>query len=81
MVSSNEKATIIIGRHEIANTTHEKLLGVHTDIGLSFDYHISKTCKKASCKVCALARATLDTILSKKRTLMTAFFNVFQLNV
>ena len=81
MVSSSEKATIKIGRHEISNTKHEKLLGVHIDIRLSFDYHISKTYKKASCKVCALARVTSDMILSKRRTLMTAFFNVFQLNV
>ena len=46
MVSSNEKATIIIGRHEIANTTHEKLLGVHIDIGLSFDYIYQRLAKK-----------------------------------
>ena len=32
--------TIKIGSHEIANTKREKLLGVHLDSGLSFDYHI-----------------------------------------
>ena len=75
LVSSNEKVTIKIGSHEIANTKREKLLGVHLDSGLSFDYHISEICKKASRKVCALARVTSGMSLSKKRTLMNAFFN------
>ena len=44
LVSSNEKVTIKIGSHEIANTKHEKLLGVHLDSGFSFDYHISQIC-------------------------------------
>ena len=55
LVSSNEKVIIKIGSHEIANTKREKLLGVHLDSGLSFDYHISGICKKASRKVFALA--------------------------
>ena len=58
LVSSNEKVTIKIGSHEIANTKREKLLGVHLDSGLSFDYHISEICKNTSRKVCALARVT-----------------------
>ena len=75
LVSSNEKVTIKIGSHEIANTKREKLLGVHLDSGLSFDYHISEICKKASRKVCALARVTSGMSLSKKRSLINAFFN------
>ena len=75
LVSSNEKVTIKIGSYEIANTKREKLLGVHLDSGLSFDYHISGICKKASRKICALARATLGMSLSKKLTLMNVFFN------
>ena len=71
----NEKVTIKIASHEIAITKREKLLGVHLDSGLSFDYHISEICKKASRKVCALARVTSGMSLSKKRTLMNAFFN------
>ena len=47
LASSNEKVTIKIGGHGIANTKREKLLGVHLDSRLSFDYHISKICKKA----------------------------------
>ena len=50
-VSSNEKVTIKIGSHEIANTKLEKLLGVHLDSGLSFDYHIiSEIHKKQALK-------------------------------
>ena len=74
-VSSKEKVTIKIGSHEVANTKCEKLLGVHLDTGLSFDYHISKICKKASRKICALTRVTSGMSLSKKHILMNAFFN------
>ena len=69
LVSSNEKVTIKIGSHEIANTKREKLLGVHLDSGLSFDYHISEICKKASRKVCAVAIVTSSMSLSKKCSL------------
>ena len=65
LVRSNEKVTIKIGSHEIANTKRERLLGVHLDRGLSFDYHISEICKKESRKVCALARITSGMNLSK----------------
>ena len=42
LVSCPEKVTIRIGSHEIANTKREKLLGIHLDSRLSFDYHISE---------------------------------------
>ena len=71
LVSSNEKVTIKIGSH----AKREKLLGVHFDSGLSIDYHISEICKKASRKVCTLARVTSGMSLFKKCTLMYAFFN------
>ena len=67
LVSSNEKVTITIGNHEIANTKREKLLGVHLDNGLSFDYHMSEICKKANRKVCALASVTSGMSLSITR--------------
>ena len=51
-----------------------RLLGVHLDSGLSFDYHISEICKKISLKVCVLERVTSDISLSNKRTLMNVFF-------
>ena len=42
LVNFNVKVTIKISIHKIANTKREKLLGVHLDRGLSFDYHISE---------------------------------------
>ena len=74
LVSSNEKVTIKKGSHKIASTKCKKLLGVDLDSELSFDYRISKICKKASGKVCALARVTSCMSLSKKCSLMNAFF-------
>ena len=38
-------------------------------------HYIAKICKKASRKVCVLARVISGMSLSKKRTLMNAFFN------
>ena len=46
LVSSNEKVLIKIGSHEIASTKSKRLLGVHLDNELSFDYHILDICKK-----------------------------------
>ena len=37
-VSSNEEVSVEMGSYEIANSKFEKLLGVHLDSGLSFDY-------------------------------------------
>ena len=57
LVSSNEKVTIKVDSHEIAaNTKREKLSGVPFDSAL--DYHISEICKKASRKVCTIAKVT-----------------------
>ena len=66
LVSSNKKVTTKIDSQEIANAKCEKLLGVHLDSGLSFDYHISEICKKARRIVCALATVTSSMSLSKK---------------
>ena len=51
LVSSCEKIKIDIGDFEIENRKCEKLLGVHFDNRLTFDYHISGLCKKASKKL------------------------------
>ena len=42
LVSSNEKVTIKVGSHEIANTKLEKLLGVPFVSDLSSAYHMSE---------------------------------------
>ena len=50
-VSSCEKIETEIYDLEIENSTCEKLLGVPFGSRLTFDYHISKLCKKASKKL------------------------------
>lgn len=74
LVSANEKVTIKIGNHEIVNTKREKVLGIHFDSELSFNYHISDICKKARRQVCALPWMTLNMDLSKKHGIMNEFF-------
>ena len=68
LVNSNENVTVKISSHEITNTKREKLLGVYFDIELLFDNHKSKICKKASHKVCTLARETSGINLPKNVT-------------
>ena len=75
LVSSCEKIKIEIGDFEIENSKCEKLLGVHFDNRLTFDYHISGLCKKASKKINALARVSQYMNLSKREILMNAFFD------
>ena len=57
-----------IGDFEIKNSTCEKLLGIHFDNWLTFDYHISGLCIKASKKISALARVSQYMKLSKKKS-------------
>ena len=64
-----------IGDFKIENSAFEKLLGVHFDNRLTFDYHISGLCKKASKKINALARVSQYMNLSKRKILMNAFFD------
>ena len=65
LVSSNEKVTIKIGSHEIANTKREKLLGVHLDSDCHLIIIYQVICRKASHKVCALARVISGMSLPK----------------
>ena len=46
------------------------------DNKLSFDYHLSEICKKASRKLYVLGRVTPYVNLSKRKTLINAFFNL-----
>ena len=75
LVISCEKIKIEIGDFETENSKCEKLLGVHFDNRLTFDYHISELCKKASKKINALARVSQYKNLSKRKILMNAFFD------
>ena len=75
LVSTNGNVKIRIGNFQIENTKREKLLGIQFDNKLSFDYHLSEICKKASRKLYALGRVTPYMNLSKRKILMNAFFN------
>ena len=75
LLSTKEKVAVKINNFRIENSSHEKLLGIHFDNKLTFDLQISDMCKKASRKIYALARVTKYMNLTKRKTLMNAFFN------
>ena len=75
LLSTNNNGAIVIENFQIDNTKREKLLGIQFDNKLSFDYHLSEICKKASRKLYALGRVTPYMNLSKRKILMNAFFN------
>ena len=49
--STNDNVAIRIGNFKIESTKSEKLLVIHFDNKLSFNYHLSGICKKASRKL------------------------------
>ena len=53
LVSTNDNIKIRIGTFQIENTIREKPLDIQFDNKLSFDYHLSEVCKKASRKLYA----------------------------
>ena len=75
LVSTTDNVAIRIGNLQIENSKREKLLGMHFDNKLPFDYHLRKIRKKASRKIYALGRVTPYMNLSKRKILMNAFFN------
>ena len=75
LVSTNDNVKISIGNIQKENTRREKLLGIQFENKLSYDYRLSKICKKASRKLYALGRVTPYMNLSKRKILMNAFFN------
>ena len=68
LVSLCEKIKMEISDFEIEYSTCEKLLGVHFDNRMTFDYHISGLCKKTS-KINALAPARQYMNTSKRKIL------------
>ena len=75
LVNTNDNVAILIGIFQIENTKREMLLGIQFDNKLSFDYYLSEMYTKASRKLYALGRVTPYTNLSKRKILMSAFFN------
>ena len=73
VLSSIENHAIGISGFTVKNSRCEKLLGVHFDDQLKFNFHIETLCKNASGKLHALARVTL--YLPMKQILINAFFD------
>ena len=68
-----DPVAVKIGNAEVANSSEEKLLGVHIERKLSFDHHVSKLCQKPSNKLYALARISPYMDNNKLRILPRAF--------
>ena len=74
-VSPNDDVPIRIGNFQIKNNEKERLLGIQFNKKLSFSYHLSEICKKASKKLYALGRVTAYMNLPKRKILMNAFLS------
>ena len=64
---ANVDSQLIIETHKV------KLLGVHIDSDLTFDFHITQICKKVSNKLNALSRQCAILPFQKRKLLMQAF--------
>ena len=69
---ANENMVINIANDKIANSSYEKILGIHFDNKLNFNTHVTKLCKRAGQKHHALARISNFMSLKKKKLLMNA---------
>ena len=70
---STEQLWIKVGEQVIWESNQEKLLGIHIDKELKFKDHLLTICKKARCKVTALARLAKLLPFDKKKILMNSF--------
>ena len=71
--SSKVPVDIQISNIKVTSESRVKLLGIHIDNRLNFDYHVSQLCKKASKKLQALARIFRYVETSKRRVLVNSF--------
>ena len=67
IASSKVPADIQISDIKVTSQSRDKLLGIHIDNRLNFDYHVSQLCKKASKKLHALTRIFKYVETSKHR--------------
>ena len=73
IASSKVPVHIQISDIKVTSESRVKLLSIHIDNRLNFDYHVSQLCKKASKKLHALARIFKYVETSKRRILVNAF--------
>ena len=74
LINVNGPATIKIREHTISNSYCQKLLDAKIDSQLKFSNHLELIIKKASQKVHVLARIMPYMCISKRKSLMNAFF-------
>ena len=73
IVSTKKNVEIQVSYCPKKNEDSVKLLGIHLNNDLNFDYHVNQLCKKASKKLHALARIAKYMEINKRRMLMKAF--------
>ena len=73
IASSKVPVDIQISDIKVTSESRVKLLGIHIDNRLNFDYHVSQLCKKASKKLNALAGIFKYVETSKRRVLVNSF--------
>ena len=73
IASSKVLVDIQISDIKVTSESRVKLLGIHIDNRLNFDYHVSQLCKKASKKLHALARIFKYEETSKRRVFANSF--------
>ena len=74
LITSSTSAVEIQFENTITSSVKRvKLLGVHIDGRLDFDYHVKQICKKASKKIHALSRVCEYMDQNKRRMLMKTF--------
>ena len=73
IASSKVPVDIQISHIKVTSESRVKLLGIHIDNRLNFDYDVSQLCKKASKKLHALARILKYVETSKRRVLVNSF--------
>ena len=73
IVSTKKNLEIQVSSCSIRNEDNAKLLGIHFNNNLNFDYHVNQLCKKASKKLHAFARIAKYMDINKRRMLMKAF--------
>ena len=75
LVNKKQEVTIRIGDKEIKNSEYEKLIGIKVVTKLNFNQHSNDVNSKASRKVNALSRIMPYMSLSKRKKLVSLFFN------
>ena len=73
IVSTKKNLESQVSSCSVRNEDSVKLLGIHLNNDLNFDYHVNQLCKKANKKLHALARIAKYMDINKRRMLMKAF--------